>query len=116
MDIKTFMNLYKEFLLQCEQKGWLVEVLVKKFGNHLAAITSQEGIEVQFFFELDLENVEKLTEKTNQSILKYGVIRQKGKGDIFGKEVLEHFTMERMAREVWELYGKVTLAANDPGA
>jgi hypothetical protein len=91
MDIKTFMNLYKEFLLQCEQKGWLVEVLVKRFGNHLAAITSQEGIEVQFFFELDLENVEKLTEKTNQSILKYGVIRQKGKGDIFGKEVLEHF-------------------------
>lgn len=91
MHLKTFMNLYKEFLHECEKNGWLVEVLIKKFGNHLAAITSEEGIEVQFFIELDLENYEKLSDQTNQSILKYGVIRQKGEGDIFGKEVLEQF-------------------------
>jgi len=52
---------------------------------------NMEGIEVQFFIELDLENYVQLNDTTNQSMLNYGVIRQEGKGDLFANEVLEAF-------------------------
>jgi hypothetical protein len=91
MDFDTFIKLYKEFLQESEQKGWVIEILIEEFGNYLAAIKNMEGIEVQFFIELDLENSEKVNSKTHQSNLNYGVIRQKGKGDSFAKEVLDAF-------------------------
>lgn len=91
MDLKTFIRLYKEFLIEGEQKGWIIEVLIEEFGNYLAAIKNIDGIEVQFFIELDLENCVSLSGKTNQSMLNYGVLRQQGKGDLFAKEVLESF-------------------------
>ncbi|KAA9026973.1 hypothetical protein [Niallia endozanthoxylica] len=91
MNIKTFVRLYQDFLQESEQKGWKVEVLIEEFGNYLASIKNNEGIEVQFFIELDLENSEKLNDTTKQGNLNYGVIRQKGEGDLFAKEVLEAF-------------------------
>jgi|SRR4051812_15350227 hypothetical protein len=91
MDLNTFIKLYKEFLNESEQKGWIIEVLIEEFGNYLVSLTNIEGIEVQFFIELDLENYEQLSETTNQSMLNYGVIRKKGEGDLFAKEVLEAF-------------------------
>ena len=91
MDLTTFIGLYKDFLQECEKNGWIVEIEVKKFGYNLASITNPDGIKVQFFFEVDLENFEKLTETTNQSILKYGVIRKQGIADLFAKDVLEEF-------------------------
>ena len=91
MDLKTFIRLYQEFLNEGKQKGWIVEVLIEEFGNYLAAIKNIEGIEVQFFMELDLENYVRLSDTTNQSRLNYGVIRQEGEGDVFAKEVLEAF-------------------------
>jgi hypothetical protein len=91
MDLNTFIRLYKEFLHECEKKGWSVEVLIEEFGNYLVAIKSIEGMEVQFFIELDLDHCEKINDKTHQSNLKYGVIREKGTGDIFAKEVFDSF-------------------------
>jgi hypothetical protein len=91
MDLKTFIRLYQGFLNEGKQKGWIVEVLIEEFGNYLAAIKNIEGIEVQFFMELDLENYVRLSDTTNQSRLNYGVIRQEGEGDLFAKEVLEAF-------------------------
>ena len=91
MDLNTFIRLYQEFLNESEQKGWIVEVLIEEFGNYLAAIKNAEGIEVQFYIELDLENCIHLSGTTNQSKLDYGVIRQEGEGDLFAKEVLEAF-------------------------
>lgn len=91
MDLKTFISLYKNFLHECEQNDWHVTILVKKFGHQLASISNKKGIEVQFFFEIDLEHVVKLSESKNQSMLKYGVIRQKGEADVFAKEVLDAF-------------------------
>lgn len=91
MDLKTFVNLYLEFLQECEQKGWRIEVLIEEFGNYLSSIQNIEGIEVQFFLELDVENSEKLSDTTNQGKLNYGVIRKKGEGDLFAKEVLDAF-------------------------
>lgn len=91
MDFNTFIRLYKEFLQECGQKGWSTEVLIEEFGNYLVAITSMEGMEVQFYIELDLDNSKKINDKTHQSNLNYGVIRKKGAGDIFAKEVLDSF-------------------------
>jgi hypothetical protein len=91
MELNTFIQLYKEFLYESEQKGWNIEVLIEEFGNYLTAIKNDEGLEVQFFMELDLENLEQLTDKTNQSTLNYGVIRRKGAEDSFAKEVLDAF-------------------------
>ena len=91
MDLNTFIRLYQEFLNESEQKGWTVEILIEEFGNYLTAIKNIEGIEVQFFIELDLENYVQLNDTTNQSMLNYGVIRQVGEGDLFAKEVLEAF-------------------------
>ncbi|WML53158.1 hypothetical protein RCG17_28165 [Neobacillus sp. PS3-12] len=91
MDLNTFIRLYQEFLYECMQKGWSTEVLIEEFGNYLTAIKSMEGIEVQFFIELDRENCEKINDKTHQGNLKYGVLREKGKGDLFAKEVLDAF-------------------------
>ncbi|MGM0875888.1 MAG: hypothetical protein ACQEWV_14115 [Bacillota bacterium] len=91
MDLNTFIRLYQEFLNESEQKGWTIEVLIEEFGNYLASIKNIEGIEVQFFIELDLENYVQLSDTTNQSRLNYGVIRQEGEGDVFAKEVLEAF-------------------------
>ncbi len=82
--------MYKSFLHECEE-SWNVEVKVIKFDYQLASITNADGIEVKFFFEIELDQVIKLSETKNQSVLKYGVIRQKGEGDIFAKEVLDHF-------------------------
>ena len=91
MDLNTFIKLYQAFLKDCEQKGWMVEVLIEEFGNYLAAITNFEGNEVQFYIELDLENCEQLSNTTNQSWLDYGVIRDQGEADLFAKEVLDQF-------------------------
>lgn len=91
MDLKTFVNKYKSFLYDCEQNNWKVEILIEEFGNHLAAIKNQEGIEVQFFIEVDFQNYEKVSEKTHQSKLNYGVIRKEGIADIFAKKVMETF-------------------------
>lgn len=91
MNLSTFIKLYEEFLNESEQKGWIIEVLIEEFGNHLTAITNSEGIEVQFFIELDLENDVQLHDATNQRKLNYGVIRQKGEGDLFAKEVFDAF-------------------------
>lgn len=91
MDLNTFIRLYQEFLNESEQKGWAIETLIEEFGNYLTSIKNMEGIEVQFFIELDLENYVQLSDKTNQSRLNYGVIRKKGEGDLFAKEVLEAF-------------------------
>jgi hypothetical protein len=91
MDLNTFIRLYQAFLKECEQKGWMIEILIEEFGNYLAAITNLDGIEVQFYIELDLENCVQLNGATNQSKLDYGVIRDEGKGDLFAKEVLDEF-------------------------
>ncbi|MDP4106322.1 MAG: hypothetical protein Q8935_15400 [Bacillota bacterium] len=91
MDLNTFVRLYKGFLHECKQKGWSTEVLIEEFGNYLTAIESMEGIEVQFFIELDKDNCEKINNKTQRSNLKYGVMRKKGEGDLFAKEVLDAF-------------------------
>ena len=91
MELNTFIHLYHEFLKECKQKGWMVEVLIEEFGNYLAAIKNSEGIEVQFFIELDLENYVKFSDQKKQSGLNYGVLRQEGVGDLFAKEVLEEF-------------------------
>lgn len=91
MDLNTFVLLYQEFLKEHEGKGWVIEVLKEEFGNHLTSITNKEDIEVKFFIEVDLENIVQLNDKTNQSSLKYGVIRQQGVGDLFAKEVLDAF-------------------------
>ena len=91
MNLNTFIQLYKDFLHEGERKGWTVEVLIEEFGNHLTSIKNIDGIEVQFFIELDLENCVQISDKTNQSSLNYGVIRQEGIGDLFAKEVLEEF-------------------------
>jgi hypothetical protein len=91
MELNTFIRLYKEFLQESKQKGWNIEVLIEEFGNYLTAIKSMDGIEVQFFIELDTDHCEKMNVKTHQGNLKYGVIRQKGKGDLFAKEVLDAF-------------------------
>ena len=91
MDLNIFIRLCQGFLNEGKQKGWLIEVLIEEFGNYLASIKNIEGIEVQFFIELDLENYVQLSDTTNQSRLNYGVVRQKGEGDLFAKEVLEAF-------------------------
>lgn len=91
MDLNTFIRLYQEFLKECASKGWIIEVLIEEFGNHLAAIKNSAGIEVQFYIELNLDNSVQLNNKTNQSNLDYGVIRDSGKGDVFAKEVLDEF-------------------------
>ena len=91
MDLNTFIRLYQAFLKECEQKGWIIEILIEEFGNYLAAITNIDGIEVQFYIELDTENCVQLNDTTNQSNLDYGVIRDEGAGDLFAKEVLEEF-------------------------
>ncbi|OIK13654.1 hypothetical protein BIV60_13715 [Bacillus sp. MUM 116] len=91
MDLNTFIKIYQAFLLECEQKGWQIEVLVEEFGNHLASIKNNEGTEVQFFIELDVENSEKLNDKKNQGKLDYGVLRKQGAEDIFAQEVLDAF-------------------------
>lgn len=91
MEINTFIQLYKGFLSESKLKGWTIEILAEEFGNYLASIKNMDGIEVQFFVKLDIENSVQLNDKTNQSKLNYGVIRQKEKGDLFAKEVLEAF-------------------------
>jgi len=91
LNLKTFVQLYQDFLQESKKKGWRIEVLIEEYGNYLSSIKNHEGIEVQFFLELDLENSEKLNETTHQSNLNYGVIRKKGEGDLFAKEVLEAF-------------------------
>ncbi|WP_338469483.1 hypothetical protein R4Z10_11680 [Niallia sp. XMNu-256] len=90
MELKAFMNMYENFLQELKE-SWHVEVKEKRFGYQLTSITNDENIEVQFFFEINLDQVAKISETTNQSVLKYGVIRQKGTGDIFAKEVLDRF-------------------------
>lgn len=108
MELNTFVRLYKEFLYESEQKGWMIEVLIEEFGNYLAAIKRVDGIEVQFFLKLDLENSVQISDTKNQGKLKYGVIRQKGKGDSFAKEVLEAFhqywAKHSMIRKTFILY------------
>ncbi|MEH7095535.1 hypothetical protein [Neobacillus vireti] len=91
MDLNTFIRLYQAFLKECGQKGWMIEILIEEFGNYLAAITNMDGIEVQFYIELDLENSVQLNGAVNQSRLDYGVIRDVGEADLFAKEVLEEF-------------------------
>lgn len=91
MDLNTFTKLYKDFLRESENKGWITEVLIEDFGNYLASVKNIEGLEVQFFIELDLENYVKLNDTTYQSKLNYGVLRKKGEGEMFAKEVLEAF-------------------------
>lgn len=91
MDLNLFIQIYRAFLMESEQQGWMVEVLVEEFGNYLASIKNEEGTEVQFYIELDLEHCEKVSGKTQQSKLDYGVIRQQGTGDLFAKEVLDAF-------------------------
>jgi len=91
MELNRFIKLYQDFLNESEQKGWIIEILIEEFGNYLASIKNIEGIEVQFFIELDLENCEQQGEKSKQSRLDYGVIRKVGKGDLFAKEVIEAF-------------------------
>lgn len=92
MDLNTFIRLYQEFLKECASKGWIIEVLIEEFGNHLAAIKNSAGIEVQFYIELNLDNSVQLNNKTNQSNLDYGVIRDSGKGDVFAKKYWMSFT------------------------
>ena len=91
MDLNTFIRLYQEFLNESKQKGWMIEVLIEEFGNYQTSIKNNEGIEVQFFIRLDLENTVQLSDTTHQSRLKYGVIRQIGEADLFAKEVMGAF-------------------------
>jgi hypothetical protein len=91
MDLNTFIKIYQAFLIESEQQGWVIEVLIEEFGNYLTSIKNKEGTEVQFYIELDLENCEKLNDTKNQGKLDYGVIRKQGAGDVFAKEVLDAF-------------------------
>ena len=75
MELNTFVRLYQEFLHECTEKGWMIEILIEEFGNYLAAIKNSDRIEVQFFMKLDLENCVQLSDIKNQSKLQYGVIR-----------------------------------------
>ena len=108
MELNTFVRLYQEFLHECAEKGWMIEILIEEFGNYLAAIKNSDGIEVQFFMKLDLENCVQLSDIKNQSKLQYGVIRPKGIGDSFGKEVLEafhlHWAKHSSRRKTFILY------------
>ncbi|GKU82997.1 hypothetical protein [Niallia sp. NCCP-28] len=91
MELTTFIRLAQEFLAEREQQGWVIEVLIEEFGNYLVSIKNEEGIEVQFFIELDLENYVHLSDATCQSKLSYGVIRKKGENELFAKKVLQAF-------------------------
>ncbi|MDR6998975.1 hypothetical protein [Neobacillus niacini] len=91
MDLNSFIKIYQEFLKESEQKGWVTKVLIEEFGNHLAFIKNREGIEVEFFIELDSENGVQVRDQLHPSRLNYGVIRQDGKGNSFAKEVLDAF-------------------------
>ncbi|WP_445492690.1 hypothetical protein [Niallia sp. 03133] len=91
MDLNTFIRIFQGFLNESKQKGWMVEILIEEFGNYLASIKNREGMEVQFFMELDLENAVQLSGPTHQSKLNYGVIRREGEGELFAKEVLGAF-------------------------
>jgi len=91
MDLNTFTKLYKDFLTESANKGWTTEVLIEDFGNYLASVKNADGLEVQFFIELDVENSVQLTDTTYQSKLNYGVLRRKGEGEQFAKDVLEAF-------------------------
>ncbi|WP_445506879.1 hypothetical protein [Niallia sp. 03190] len=91
MDLNKFIKIYQEFLYECEQKGYMNEVLIEEFGNYLVSIKNMDGIEVQFFIELDVENSVQLYDTTYQTRLKYGVIRKKGEEESFSKKVLEAF-------------------------
>lgn len=91
VDLNAFIELHKQFLKECEQKGWNVEVLIEEFGNHLTLLTNTEEIEVQFFIEVDLDKTKTLNNKKQQSMLDYGVIREEGKDEGFAKEVLDAF-------------------------
>ncbi|WP_071394330.1 hypothetical protein [Bacillus tuaregi] len=110
MNLKTFLQLYEDFLLDGEKKGWTIEILIKEFGNYLASIKNQAGVEVQFFIELDLENSETVTQTMKQSNLNYGVIRQKGEGDAFAYEVLDSFhqywAKHSLKRKTYFIYNK----------
>lgn len=91
MELQAFVKLYKEFLQECKENGLYIEILIEEFGNYLALLKNKNGKEVQFFIEVDLENLVKLNEKKRQSLLDYGVIRTKGEGDQFANEILHAF-------------------------
>ena len=91
MNLKTFIQLYKEFLLECKQKGWSVEVLIEDTGDYLALLKNDKGIEVEFYIEVDFENHVKVDDTTNQTKLEYGIIRKERDGNVFAKQVLEAF-------------------------
>ena len=91
MHFITFIALYKEFLKECKKRGWSVEILIEDTGNYLTLIKNIEGIEVEFYIEVDFENYVQLNDKTNQTRLQYGVIRKEGEGNLFAKQVLDLF-------------------------
>ena len=91
MNLNTFIQLYKEFLIECKQKEWSVEVLIEDTGDYLTLLKNEKGIEVEFYIEVDFENHVKLNDTTNETKLEYGVIRKEGEGNVFAKQVLEVF-------------------------
>ena len=91
MNLNTFIDLYKEFLKECKQKGWSVEILIEDSGDYLTLLKNSEGIEVEFYIEIDFENYVQVNDKTNQTRLQYGVIRKEGEGNLFAKQVLDLF-------------------------
>ena len=100
MKLNTFIRLYQQFLKESEHKGWMIEVLREEFGNYQTSIKNKEGVEVQFFIKLDLENTVQLSETTHQSRLNYGVIRQVEEAELFAKEVMGAF------RQCWAKHSK----------
>ena len=91
MHFITFIALYKEFLKECKKRGWSVEILIEDTGNYLTLIKNIEGIEVEFYIEVDFENYVQLNDKTNQTRLQYGVVRKDQEGNAFAKQVLGLF-------------------------
>ena len=42
MNLNTFIQLYKEFLKECKQKGWSVEILIEDTGDYLTLLKNKE--------------------------------------------------------------------------
>ncbi|MBM7660364.1 hypothetical protein JOC85_001131 [Bacillus mesophilus] len=99
MNSKQFVEIYEAFLSECHDKGWTIDIIEPSLRNHIASITNQEGMEVQFTIEVDFDNYQELYGSTKQSMMNYGILKPEGDDDSFAKEVKYAFEafMERHA-------------------
>ena len=46
MNLNTFIQLYKEFLIECKQKEWSVEVLIEDSGDYLTLLKNEKEMKL----------------------------------------------------------------------